>query len=829
MNLSDCILIDQLSRKYRRDLNKLEIYLETRLDLIQRYFPDFTDHGIGHSKRVLKSFCEILTKRNIAHELGETNALLGICACLLHDIGMGPITSEEIRKSIDPNFRVNKIWRDTVVRETHHERTSTWILESEEFEHELSWFPTELRTQLAAIAKAHRHIRIHEDPILKHDLNLQFLSALLRLADQMDLSEDRVTYFGYYRDNLPTRNEAQTREFAKSLCAAEAYLSDEDDKLILKSTQPFDNVVILMLDALYDLTEDIERTIEQTKIYSWQGKSVLPNALSYDFHVMGEDTQEHCLGAHFQNVLKYLSTTIYAGQEKREIPFREAISNAIDSCTLQKLSDESSSCEIHIVHRDDEIWIWDNGRGMTPRVIENYLKILGASYYESPWFKGDSTLPNDTAIPLIGIYGIGIFSYLLVSDEFEIITASVSSEPRRVVFSRRFAITLGPLPASDLTRGTIVILKKPRRNVERWPTQNEVENIVKKWFPCPPIPMHIHTESGEIELSKMQQMIFHHISITPHEIRLKHDDYLLVDNDISVKTQINIEITAQIEPTNESRSIEINDILQVRGVRIPFSTSPLLPFTVALLSLPEIFQKFYGNCSGRLLILSELDGKKIIPTITKTQLVQNDSRDKAFSTRENQIEIIAAKFFSKFLQNQTLDWSIREQARRIIFNQLITGYGNYRIYEKIDGLSQSLITEMRFYDWETDSYFYFENLQEISNTHTICVSPIESVERNLEIYTTRDLLILHPLLLSKYKNRKKVLYANVVGKYKKWFGKKVKFPKFLFIEYGQTIMVGSLSFLKWILKQVGIEDWIILGANPYHLKKNAYPYDSYFF
>lgn len=91
MDVTQCTLYAKLSNAHKRGVKQLASYLSTRLDLIQRYFPDYTDHGIGHSFRVLLTYCNILEKRGITNDFDDTQALLGICACLVHDIGMGPI------------------------------------------------------------------------------------------------------------------------------------------------------------------------------------------------------------------------------------------------------------------------------------------------------------------------------------------------------------------------------------------------------------------------------------------------------------------------------------------------------------------------------------------------------------------------------------------------------------------------------------------------------------------------------------------------------------------------------------------------------------------
>ncbi len=834
-----CCLYRGLDETDREAIDDLIDFLSTRLDLIQRYFPDYTDHGIGHSKRVLKHYCEILQKRGIDSEMDRNQALVGICACLVHDIGMGPVYPTEMNEARRSGFRVDLDWRDAEVRQKHHERTEWWINDSDEFAQHLDWFPDELKPILASVAKGHRKIPIDLDPVLQDKPDYQFLSAVLRLADQMDLSKDRVTFLGTSRESLPTEDETQTREFAKSLCQAEVFLEDDGDVLVLKSTQPLDSKVLVMLDGFSNLVEDIEQTIEETKAYYWRGRGVLPTKLRYAFHVEGEEpASQHHLKADYENVFRYLSTTIYEGQNLTEVPLREAVSNAIDACILQEATDAGSDCHIGVAHLGNEILIWDNGCGMTPRVIEHHLKVLGSSYYHSPWFRGRLTSMGRERVPLIGIYGIGIFSYALLSDEFEIISSTETDAPRRVFFSPPFGITIGPLGQWDMDRGTTVILKKAQSRQPRWPSSGRLREIIKKWFPYPPVPIHVLTPNGCMHLRRNDETSEYavHSDETQSTVRYVHtfehtDEYsvvsLLVLN-LRLKTVTDEQIASAVRTANLGRSDNQDGpsspsgerIVQVRGVRVPVSRLVHSPFVKALLSFQELLDRL-GE-SGRTLFLSDLDGGDIEPNIRRNALVETEQATQALDLVERHNDHLAALACTRILMDDALPASLRRFIQSAVFEFMSDRTGNYELYDRIPNLKEALMRTVDFYDWESSRRVTYEEAQKLADKHTICIAPIEPVLRMEEIFSTRHVCLLSPLKMLKYRDKRKALFAEVVGNLVEWLGPEVHSPKILFSFHGQTLNAGSLGFLKWILEGLGHEDWVVNDRNPYALKKGGY-------
>lgn len=433
----------------------------TRLVRVDELYPDYTSHGMNHAIRTIENLSDILTKYNIHEELTHSEVFLLICAALLHDIGMGPINDDEMAEfvsgRISPTIRAS--WR-----RDHHSRTKEYISTSQE----LSFIENVLRERIGDIARGHRKVNLlRSDDFFSHPVDC-FMGASLRLADQMDLSPARVEERLITKDVLDVLSQTtktdeekiQLREFLKSFAEKNWQLVflEELPIISLESEIPVDKLTIETLEALESLVNDIEATIEETKDVMLHGKTLLPRSLHYSFRVQKAASQNHVLKANLPRVWEYLNVYMYRYEDHPEIAVREALANAIDACSIQMNIDPSSECCVHVKHLKDRIVIEDNGIGMSLRSIEENLKSLGSSFYDSPSFKSNPTIQRP--ISIIGQFGIGVFSYLLVCDHFEIITSDASGISFRVLMSNRFGITIES--STPRTRGTTLTLFRPK-------------------------------------------------------------------------------------------------------------------------------------------------------------------------------------------------------------------------------------------------------------------------------------------------------------------------------------------------------------------------------
>ena len=838
----------KLGKELLKCVEDLDALFSARLTLIQRYFPDFTDHGITHSLRVLKYFNELLEKRSILNQLSEEQAFVCICACLMHDIGMGPISKEELEEAKKKGFHVDIDWREKVVRPTHHERSYLWITESKEFDDIAPCFPHHLKKIVGAVAEAHRIIPMNKRDELRDNEEYQFLSAVLRVADQMDLDEARVTHLGVSRSSLPTDDEKQTIEFAKSLCKAKVYLDDQKDEFVLKSRDSLDDRTLIIAQGFYNLVDDIVKTIESTKHYGWKNRIFLPSELSYDFHVSGQDPDSnHILNADYKNVFKYLSNYLYQGQNEDVVVIREAISNALDSCTLYKKEHPDIEYSVSIAHTGDEIWIWDNGCGMAPRVIENHLKVLGSTYYESPWFKGDSTLYDIENIPLLGHYGIGIFSYFLICDEFEVITKTEVDSPRRVLFSPHYAITIGPLSNSELEQGTVLILRKSRNDTKPFPSKERISEIVSNIFGNSEIPIYFFEDENilSIERGSFEEKVEIQCDSEKTNIHLASQKNVDTDEfNACLRLKIKLRYShPEISPASRedlfifnktmrlsNRTFDYERIISGFENRITFRNliltskiSPKTPFISILISLNQDIQSTNQQMmkleKGSVCIDASINGRDMYLNLQKSDLVENKVRKSAYDWLIREVENIAANYVYQILRTLSIPWVIREYLRNSIIMQIGRGFHYYKLNDNSKTLFRELFMGISFVDSVTFNTITFTELVDLSKDNNICIVPINRVLEDSENYSVKALTFLHPFRMIKYKDRFKVHASIVASKFENWYAKTLESPRIIFTFFGESMFLNSLDSFKVILQQLGFDDWNVSADNPYYLGK----------
>lgn len=177
--------LKQLSQEYFDRYTGLVTRLCTNeLNNWQINAPEFTDHGIGHCKRVIERLNQLISD-NILHELNKGELYVLLSSVWLHDIGM-------MCKQIgEEKFEAKEI------RERHHELTKKYLLNDNKYR-EYNIFSEPEANIIADICYCHRKTSIPSTcdarvALASETIHLRFLSALLRLADTMDMDYRRAS------------------------------------------------------------------------------------------------------------------------------------------------------------------------------------------------------------------------------------------------------------------------------------------------------------------------------------------------------------------------------------------------------------------------------------------------------------------------------------------------------------------------------------------------------------------------------------------------------------------------------------------------------------
>lgn len=197
------ILCEQENLDLHDRLERIKKSVERIWNLPKLYW--FTDHGVGHSKRIIQVLGSLLTNLQTSGESALTSHELYIllAACYLHDIGMQFCRIEN--KSIE-----NYTYGDFEWIRRSHPATAEQLIVSRAIRHERGEFSIDLDPDpsyfipIALVCKAHGS-KFFDETVekLKQDTPYQpgglpfrgaMLAGLLMLADELDLQLNRATF-----------------------------------------------------------------------------------------------------------------------------------------------------------------------------------------------------------------------------------------------------------------------------------------------------------------------------------------------------------------------------------------------------------------------------------------------------------------------------------------------------------------------------------------------------------------------------------------------------------------------------------------------------------
>lgn len=184
-------IMKKLSGEYKDSILSIHKDIETLFEIGIPNMPFFTLHNIKHSERVCgyaDMIANMIPKRM---RLNELERYLLFSSCLCHDVGMLQ------RAPGEPAG---------LIRKKHHDRSVDYILGMKS-----RWFADDMNITeaVARVSKAHRIL----DPdivvsseyktmkLAKYSIRFRLISAILRIADEMDVTSDRapMILFEQYR------------------------------------------------------------------------------------------------------------------------------------------------------------------------------------------------------------------------------------------------------------------------------------------------------------------------------------------------------------------------------------------------------------------------------------------------------------------------------------------------------------------------------------------------------------------------------------------------------------------------------------------------------
>lgn len=446
-------------------LPKIREYAEPLLSYTHGAFPYYTPHGFSHGANVEENL-NWLVPDKIKEEMTAYELFFLIIAAWLHDWGMVCEDGE------NPEG----------VREEHHVRTEANF---EKLYEKLYLSEHEGRI-IGRICKGHRKVdlgmRDYDDVVFGQNIKIRrrFLAALLRIADECDITHNRTPEVIYYSIN-PT--EQAESEFKKHLSIAGIGQLEEKHKIYIAAIARDPKGA----RTLREVTQKIQRELDAIKGVLAQNGVIL-DLVELRIETRGFIDKPIAFEINRERIVDLLiGDHLYA---KEDVAIRELVQNSIDSCNVRESLDLGSSCKI-CLHRDGDsrMVIEDNGLGMDYYEAKHFLSTIGSSFYDSQLFKeqfgGKSYSP-------IAQYGIGILSCFLICNSITIETLKKGQEPCK--------FSVGSISAewkyekgSMQNQGTKIILElnESGRRVN-------LEESLRRYFLCPEIQIEYEDEDGKL-------------------------------------------------------------------------------------------------------------------------------------------------------------------------------------------------------------------------------------------------------------------------------------------------------------------------------------------
>lgn len=385
------------------------------LDKYITNFPDYTDHTINHSKKVLE-YAEYALAKEVKN-LTQDEIYILIMAGFLHDIGMCPTNEMKKRIKESPEFKASNKSFEDYLRNIHHELSYEYITKHWK---KLGIVNEVYAEAIGLVGMGHRIVDLLDFDNYNTEFPVQsgteyvclpYLAAVLRLADELDITNDRtpeLLFDEYLPENKISKKEWEKHKanyfvnFSKQTIKITSKCENKDLYFaLLKQYSKIEDVIKYVTKVIYTLPQnDRALKIEFIK-------------LEKDIKTIGFIPKQIGFTFDLQNTINtFIGNNIY---KDKYVSIRECLQNAIDTCRYKNGITKSEYIpEINVTLEKDKLIISDNGVGMDDFIIENYFSKLAKSYYT------DNVITRE--FEAISQFGIGVFSYFLLCDYFEVET-----------------------------------------------------------------------------------------------------------------------------------------------------------------------------------------------------------------------------------------------------------------------------------------------------------------------------------------------------------------------------------------------------------------------
>jgi hypothetical protein len=462
MELSDLRMYNYLCNVDSSLANQVQdvynLVFET-INSISKSFSNYTMHDMNHGLRVATYMEQLAFGINGDYEIrisqfSPFEITLMILSSILHDIGMTIREEdiEQIKNSSTIKYTKSLTYQGVlkvcnndeeeaikeIIRRTHAARIEEFMT------YEFGVNKTKICDKLAiegkyyysddivTICKSHgedysflKKIR-NNGTKANYQYNSQYIAALLRIADYLDIDQQRTPMLWYSSMGINgfSKEEWEKHFVIQNTTKLKKYI---DNKLQIyfdgkSSNAKIHRKYLAYIDEIKNELENADELLNTT---------VTPE--KYKFNVSTKIDDLVCtegftysdlrLNLDYSSITNLLMGKNIYGDSK--LGLRELIQNSIDACKLMKelydddddLSYREPAIQVSCSKNNNYVKIRDTGVGMTLDIVKKHFLNVGKSYYKSDDFKFKSSQYQP-----IGQYGIGFLACFLLSNNVTVKT-----------------------------------------------------------------------------------------------------------------------------------------------------------------------------------------------------------------------------------------------------------------------------------------------------------------------------------------------------------------------------------------------------------------------
>ena len=502
--------------------------------------PDFTDHSVRHMDALWAVTDQVLTPSEV-ERFTLSEAFVLACSFYIHDLGMAVAITPEGRKQLETSPAYASVYERAVkadgydsasarvlalklaAREQHASVAERLIDEKlpglDRYLLESTTLRTHWGEQIGTVAASHHWSLSEVDrragsrgkiPTPVGDtIDLGFLAGVLRIADYAHINSDRASTLD---------------RILRSSIAAESLKHWNAQEFITGPFRESNHIVYGCTRAIadvdgwwvfYEMASGLDREISAVSEYI-AGRSCSEGRFSLEsvkgvrtpqsFATYVRTTGFEPVDVRFRSDSMARLVSILGGRtlygSDHFAPIRELLQNARDAIALQQAVDIAQSrsprggtikLSLEVKKEGGELSIVDDGIGMSPHIITNFLLGIAANYWQSNECFAEFAGVIGSGFKPVGRFGIGFLSVFMVGNMVEVETERRGGE--RLLLRLYGVGRRGALLKKSATgiSGTTIRIKVANAELS---TYDELAAIVRAKAPMLDIPVDVHQQAA---------------------------------------------------------------------------------------------------------------------------------------------------------------------------------------------------------------------------------------------------------------------------------------------------------------------------------------------